>query len=90
MLSSLTSLPQYPTSSLPESSSASHARHSFASLTDDMKSALVFLALAGSALAQGVAIFAPAVDAPVTAGSDLVVDVEKKVGEHRLCWWATR
>lgn len=47
--------------------------------TDDMKSALVFLGLVGCALAQSVAIFAPAANAPVAAGSDLVVDVEKKV-----------
>lgn len=44
-----------------------------------MKSALVFLGLVGCALAQSVAIFAPAANAPVAAGSDLVVDVEKKV-----------
>ncbi|EIW60107.1 uncharacterized protein TRAVEDRAFT_35836 [Trametes versicolor FP-101664 SS1] len=45
-----------------------------------MKSALVFLGLVGCALAQSVAIFAPAADASVTAGSDLLVDVEKKPG----------
>ncbi|KAI0636742.1 hypothetical protein C8Q77DRAFT_522015 [Trametes polyzona] len=45
-----------------------------------MKAALVFLAFAGSALAQGIAIFAPSVNATVSAGSDLLVDVEKKPG----------
>lgn len=50
-----------------------------------MKSALVFLGLVGCALAQSVAIFAPAADASVTAGSDLIVDVEKKVSILPSC-----
>ncbi|KAH9901579.1 hypothetical protein C8Q73DRAFT_832994 [Cubamyces lactineus] len=45
-----------------------------------MKSTLVFLALASSAFAQSIAIFAPSANTTVTAGSNLVVDVEKKPG----------
>ncbi|KAI0819522.1 hypothetical protein BC628DRAFT_1413656 [Trametes gibbosa] len=43
-----------------------------------MKSVLVFLALSGSAMAQSIALFAPAPNTTVTAGSDLVIDIEKK------------
>ncbi|KAI0372890.1 hypothetical protein BV20DRAFT_938800 [Pilatotrama ljubarskyi] len=45
-----------------------------------MKFAFAFLALAGSALAQSITIFAPSANTTVTAGSNLVVDVEKKPG----------
>ncbi|KAH9857114.1 hypothetical protein C2E23DRAFT_856622 [Lenzites betulinus] len=45
-----------------------------------MKFALVFLALAGSAMAQSIALFAPAANTAVAAGSDLLVDIEKLPG----------
>ncbi|KAL7283582.1 hypothetical protein ACG7TL_003017 [Trametes sanguinea] len=50
-----------------------------------MKFALVFLALAGSALAQSpsIAIFAPSANTTVAAGSNLVVDIEKLVSTLR-------
>ena len=53
----------------------------FSYATGPMRSTLVFLALASSAFAQSIAIFAPSANATVAAGSNLVVDVEKKVGD---------
>ncbi|KAI0672989.1 hypothetical protein C8Q78DRAFT_692010 [Trametes maxima] len=45
-----------------------------------MKASFVFLAFVGSALAQSVAIFSPSADAAVTAGDNLIVDIERRPG----------